>query len=271
MITIFGKDVPTELPELVEPSSTAFCIIDMQNDCCSPGGTGDRAGADLSMYGEIIPRIAGFANLCRQIAVPVLNVQILTLPDGKSDSPAWIRLRLRANKNFDPDNEGIWSFTVAGTWGAEFVSELQPEPGDHLISKYRSSAFHNTDLDLILRSNGIKTVLVAGCTTEGCVESTVRDLCFYDYFGVVLSDCVGSDVRALHVSIDARHGCLPRRHLHLGRGLRGVEGTRPKCGDGDKGAGVRAAQPRLRTRFTMNPRCRGAMSGERLGSRERSY
>ena len=41
-------------------------------------------------------------------------------------------------------------------------------------------------------------MLVAGCTTEGCVESTVRDLCFYDYFGVVLSDCVGSDVPALH-------------------------------------------------------------------------
>ena len=39
---------------------------------------------------------------------------------------------------------------------------------------------------------------MSGCTTEGCVESTIRDLCFYDYFGVVLTDCVGSDVRELH-------------------------------------------------------------------------
>lgn len=73
-----------------------------------------------------------------------------------------------------------------------------PQPGDLFVAKNRSSAFNNTNLDLLLRSNGIKSMLVAGCTTEGCVESTVRDLCFYDYFGIVASDCVGSDVRELH-------------------------------------------------------------------------
>ena len=198
MITVYGKEVPTELAELVDPRSTAFVIIDMQNDCCSVGGTGHRAGADLSMYAEVIPRIAEFAALCRRAGVPVINVRILTLPEGRSDSPAWIRLRLRANKNYNPENEGAWAFTLEGTWGAEFVPGLQPEPVDYVVTKFRSSAFTNTSLDLILRSNGIKTVLVSGSTTEGCVESTVRDLCFYDYFGVVLSDCVGSDVRELH-------------------------------------------------------------------------
>ena len=150
------------------------------------------------MYEATIPPIAAFAKRCREIGVPVINVRILTLPEGKSDSAAWLRLRLRANKSYSPENEGAWSFTVEGTWGAEFVKELEPKQGDFLVTKFRSSAFHNTDLDLLLRSNGIKTVLVAGCTTEGCVESTVRDLCFYDYFGVVLSDCVGSDVTELH-------------------------------------------------------------------------
>ena len=198
MITVFGKSVPTELHELVEPASTALLIIDMQNDCCSEGGSGHLAGGDISMYRETIPRIASLAALCREIGVPVINVGLYTLPDGLSDSPAWIRLRLRANKNFDPENEGIWNFTVEGTWGAEFVPELAPQPGDLFVAKYRSSAFNNTNLDLLLRSNGIKSVVVAGCTTEGCVESTVRDLCFYDYFGIVLSDCVGSDVRELH-------------------------------------------------------------------------
>lgn len=198
MITIHGKDVPTELHELVEPRHTALCIIDMQNDCCSPGGSVDVAGGDLSMYEDTVPRIAELARLCRRIGVPVINVRILTLPDGRSDSPAWMRLRLRANKSYNPENEGAWQFTLEGSWGAEFVPELEPEPGDFVVTKFRSSAFRNTDLDLILRSNGIKTVMVAGCTTEGCVESTVRDLCFYDYFGVVLADCVGSDVRELH-------------------------------------------------------------------------
>lgn len=198
MITVFGKEVPTELHELVEPRSTAFVIIDMQNDCCSVGGSGHQAGGDLSMYAETIPRTAEFAALCRRVGVPVINVGIVTLPEGRSDSPAWLRMKLRANKNYDPANEGVWNFTLEGTWGAEFVPELQPQPGDFVVRKFRSSAFRNTDLDLILRSNGIRSVLVAGCTTEGCVESTVRDLCFYDYIGIVLSDCVGSDVRELH-------------------------------------------------------------------------
>ena len=198
MITIHGKDVPTELSELVDPASSALVVIDMQNDCCSEGGSGHRAGGDVSMYREVVPNIAAFAEACRVASVPVIHVRILTLPDGASDSPAWIRLRLRANSNYDPSNEGAWDFTVEGTWGADFVPELQPQGGEPVVTKFRSSAFHETNLDLLLRSNGIKSVMVAGCTTEGCVESTVRDLCFYDYFGIVLSDCVGSDVRELH-------------------------------------------------------------------------
>jgi nicotinamidase-related amidase len=198
VITVFGKEVPTELHELVDRRQTALLVIDMQNDCCAVGGSAHAAGADLSMYAEIVPRIAELAALCRRVGVPVINVGIYSLPDGRSDSPAWIRLRMRANRNYDPANEGIWQFMVEGTWGAEFIPELQPQPGDFVVRKFRSSAFRNTDLDLILRSNGIRSVLVAGCTTEGCVESTVRDLCFYDYFGIVLSDCVGSDVRELH-------------------------------------------------------------------------
>jgi nicotinamidase-related amidase len=198
MITVLGKEVPTEFNELVDPRSAALLIIDMQNDCCAVGGAAHQAGADLSMYEETIPRIASFAHLCRQVGIPVINVGIYSLPDGRSDSAAWIRMRMRANKNYNPENEGISNYMVEGTWGAEFIPELEPRPGDFLVRKFRSSAFHNTNLDLILRSNAIKSVLVSGCTTEGCVESTVRDLSFYDYFGIVLSDCVGSDVLELH-------------------------------------------------------------------------
>jgi nicotinamidase-related amidase len=198
VISVHGKYVPTELHELVDPGSTALLVIDMQNDCCSPAGTADAAGADLTMYRQTIPRIASFADTCRSVGVPVIHVGLYSLPDGMSDSPAWIRLRLRANKNYDPTNEGAWEFTVEGTWGAEFVRELQPREGELVVKKYRSSAFYETGLDLLLRANDIRTVLVCGCTTEGCVESTVRDLSFHDYFGVVLSDCVGSDVRELH-------------------------------------------------------------------------
>jgi nicotinamidase-related amidase len=198
VISIYGKSVPTELEELVDPSTTALLVIDMQNDCCARGGSADAAGGDMTMYDKAIPRIAAFASLCRETRVPVIHVGLYTLPDGRSDSPAWLRLRLRANKNYDLRNSGIWNFMIEGTWGAQFVDELQPQEVDLVVKKYRSSAFHQTDLDLLLRTHGIESVLVAGCTTEGCVESTVRDLSFYDYFAIVLADCVGSDVRELH-------------------------------------------------------------------------
>jgi nicotinamidase-related amidase len=197
MIRILGKDVPTELRELVDPRHTALLIIDMQNDYCAPAGGAGVGGADLSMYEDIIPRIARIAALCRETGIPVVNVHLIALPGGGSDSPAWTRLRMRANDQYDPDGP-VWHFTVAGSWGARFVDGLTPQPGDVTVTKYRSSAFANTDLDLYLRSNGISTVLVSGCTTEGCVESTVRDATSHDYFPVLLADCVGSDQRDLH-------------------------------------------------------------------------
>ena len=66
------------------------------------------------------------------------------------------------------------------------------------VEKYRSSAFIGTSLDLVLRSAGIKTVVAVGCTTEGCVDSTVRQAGFLDYFPVVPRDCVASDNPSLH-------------------------------------------------------------------------
>jgi nicotinamidase-related amidase len=122
---------------------------------------------------------------------------MITLPGGESDSPAWIRLRMRAGQS-EPAASAGWTFAVAGTWGAEFVADLLPERRDPVVTKYRSSAFHGTDLEVILRSNGVRTVVVTGCTTEGCVESTVRDAGMHDYFTVLASDCVGSDDPVLH-------------------------------------------------------------------------
>ena len=66
------------------------------------------------------------------------------------------------------------------------------------MRKYRSSGFWGTNLNMLLRSNGIKTVVVGGCTTEGCVESTARDAMFNDFYVVIAQDCVASDDKAQH-------------------------------------------------------------------------
>lgn len=199
MIELFGKPVPTELWEMIEPRGTAVVIIDMQNDSCSPGGATDRCGGNLGMYRETIRRIARFTSQARRVGVQIINVGNYSLPDGQSDSPALLRFWLRVDQSYGGKSaEGFWNAFTPGTWGAEFVPDLQPQPGDIQIEKFRSSAFHCTNLDLFLRANGIRTVIVTGCETEGCVESTVRDLCFHDYFPIVLSDCVASSVRELH-------------------------------------------------------------------------
>ena len=69
------------------------------------------------------------------------------------------------------------------------MPELAPEPGDIVVSKHRYSGFYETELDDVLRGLGVTHLLVTGCTTSICVESTVRDAMFRDYHCVVLEDC----------------------------------------------------------------------------------
>lgn len=199
-VRIGGKDVPETLEELVRPGTSALLIIDMQNDFCATGGTSAAAGGDVSMFQEMVPRIAQVATTARGRKIPVIHARMMTLPGGASDSIAWLRLKLRANRNYGKDPDSTYEFTIAGTWGAEIIAELAPHAGDIVVDKFRSSALHATALDDILRAHRVQTVVVTGCTTEGCVESTVRDLTFHDYIPVVLADCVASDHPDLHAA-----------------------------------------------------------------------
>src|SRR6202023_3230146 len=61
---------------------------------------------------------------------------------------------------------------------------------DFVIYKHRYSRFYQTDFDSTLRKLGIPYVLIPGCTTSVCVESTVRDAMFRDYLCVLLEDCM---------------------------------------------------------------------------------
>lgn len=75
-----------------------------------------------------------------------------------------------------------------GTWDYALVDALKPEPGDIVIPKPRYSGFYNTPLDSMLRARGIRTLVFAGIATNVCVESTLRDGFFLEYFGIVLAD-----------------------------------------------------------------------------------
>jgi nicotinamidase-related amidase len=197
LITIDGKDVFTDLAELVDPAYTALLLIDMQRDFVEPSGMFGQLGIDLSMYDQTRPRLAALLAAARERGVLVVHVQNTALPGRMSDSPAQIRFNLRMHASARGDGPAL-RYTVPGTPGHEFVAEVAPLPGELVVRKYRSSAFWGTNLELLLRSNGITTVVVGGCTTEGCVESTARDAMFSDHYVVIAADCVASDDKAQH-------------------------------------------------------------------------
>jgi nicotinamidase-related amidase len=194
---IEGKQVFTELSELVAPAHTALLLIDMQRDFVGSDGFFGSLGIDLTMYDETRPRLAALLEVARRHGVLVIHVQNTALPDRMSDSPAQIRFNMRMHESARRDGPPL-RYTVPGTSGHEFVTELAPLPGELVVRKYRSSAFWGTNLELLLRSNGIQTVVVGGCTTEGCVESTARDAMFSDHYVVIADDCVGSDDKEQH-------------------------------------------------------------------------
>jgi ureidoacrylate peracid hydrolase len=82
------------------------------------------------------------------------------------------------------------------TWGTDIVDELAAGDDDTVLYKTRFSGFYRTELDEILKRSGIRHLIVTGCTTSICVESTIRDAFFRDYHCVVLEDCTAEPMGA---------------------------------------------------------------------------
>jgi nicotinamidase-related amidase len=192
MVEVDGKLVFSTLEELVDPRYTALVVVDMQNDFCSTGFNFDQQGIDISMYPEMVPRLKHLIEGARAASLPVIYIMMTRLPDSKIESPAQLRFTMRLHFATRGPLQPL-QYTVEGTEGQQIIPELIPKPGDLVVRKYRSSGFWGTNLDMLLRSNGIKSIVVTGATTEGCVESTARDGLFNDYYVIVPEDCVASD------------------------------------------------------------------------------
>src|SRR5262249_39068328 len=87
---------------------------------------------------------------------------------------------------------------LEGTWGQDLLEELGARPDEVRVKKNRPSAFHRTNLDMILGAAGIRSVVVAGVITQGCVLATLLDASFHDYYVVLADDCVQSFDQAQH-------------------------------------------------------------------------
>ncbi|MGI8562369.1 MAG: cysteine hydrolase family protein [Candidatus Dormibacter sp.] len=192
-----GKQVFSTLDELVDPAHTALVVVDMQRDFCSAGFSFAQQGIDISMYPPMVPRLVRLVDGARSAGIPVIYIMMTRLPDSKIESPAQLRFTMRLHFATRGPLKPL-QYTMEGSEGQQIIPELSPKPGDVVVRKFRSSGFWGTNLDMLLRSNAIKSIVVTGVTTEGCVESTARDGLFNDYYVIVPEDCVASDDPAQH-------------------------------------------------------------------------
>jgi ureidoacrylate peracid hydrolase len=181
--------VLTAWQEQVDVSHTALVLVDLQNDFVHadgwvarqqvPGFLGDT-GIDA-----VLSRSAALLAAARHAGIPVVFVRMIG--DEKYLSPPMRALYARNHQHERP------TCVAEGTWGAEISADLQPcgGPREYVVDKHRYSAFIGTRLDQLLRSNGIRTIVVGGVATSGCVESTVRDGFMLDYYVVLAGDACG--------------------------------------------------------------------------------
>lgn len=179
---------PENLP--INPSETALIVVDMQNAYASPGGYLDLAGFDIEGAEAVIDKITLLVEAARAAGVIVVFFQNGWDPDyveaGGPGSPNWWKSNALKTMRERPELQG--KLLAKGTWDYQLVDRLKPQPGDIVIEKPRYSAFYNTALDSMLRARGVKTLAFCGIATNVCVESTLRDGFFLEYFGVLLED-----------------------------------------------------------------------------------
>jgi ureidoacrylate peracid hydrolase len=177
-------------PVEVDFNQSAIVVVDMQNAFASKRGMLDIAGADLSGAPRVVSVISQVLSAGRRAGMPVVYLQMGYKPDlsdsGGPQSPNWhkeLGIRLM---NCRPELKG--KLVTQGTWDFAIVDELAPQPGDIVIVKTRYSGFARTPLDAELRARGIRYLFFTGIATNVCVESTLRDAFFLDYWPILITD-----------------------------------------------------------------------------------
>jgi ureidoacrylate peracid hydrolase len=179
-------------PEAIEidESKAAVVVVDMQNAFASKGGMLDIAGVDISGAAAVVEKIASVLERARACGIPVVHLQMGYKPDqsnsGGPNSPNWHKELAMTLMNRRPELKG--KLLTEGTWDFDVVEELEPQASDLVVVKTRYSGFAGTSLDSMLRTRGIRYLFFAGIATNVCVESTLRDAYFLDYWPILLSD-----------------------------------------------------------------------------------
>jgi ureidoacrylate peracid hydrolase len=177
-------------PIRVDADQTAVIVVDMQNAYASPGGYLDLAGFDIGGAARVIEQAGKVVEAARAARVPVIYFQNGWDADyveaGGPGSPNWHKSNALKTMRARPELQG--KLLARGGWDYELVEQLAPKPGDIVLPKTRYSGFFNSQLDSVLRARGIRNIVLVGIATNVCVESTLRDGFFLEYFGILLED-----------------------------------------------------------------------------------
>ncbi len=195
VVTIEAKPGPAS----IDTAKTAVIVVDMQNDFGAKGGMFDRAGIDISGIQKVVDPTARVLASARAADVKIIYLKMGYRPDlsdlGATDSVNRVRhLRMGVGQAVRAPDGRESRILIRDTWNTDIVPQLKPLSDDVIVYKTRFSGFYETDLDARLRKMGIKHLIVTGCTTSICVESTVRDAMFRDYLCVLLADCMSEPI-----------------------------------------------------------------------------
>lgn len=186
MISLPTRPEPLE----IDLAKAAVVVVDMQNAFATAGGLLDLAGHDISGAGPVVRTIHSVLTAARARHVPVVYLQTGYKPDlsngGGDGSPNPRKETALCLMRARPELKG--QLLVEGTWDFQIVDALTPAPGDLVVLKTRYSGFARTTLDAQLRERHIRYLFFVGIATNVCVESTLRDAYFHEYWPILVTD-----------------------------------------------------------------------------------
>ena len=188
--SIMHEIIARPFPFRWEPYQSALLMIDMQKDFVLPGGFGESLGNDVSPLQNIVPACKRVLDFFRSKRLPVIH----TLEAHESDlsdcppsklyrSPAKCRIG-------DPGPMG--RILIRGEEGNAIVDELGPVDGEKVIHKPGKGAFYKTNLLEYLNGMNIRQLIIAGVTTEVCVQTSMREANDRGFDCLLLEDCTES-------------------------------------------------------------------------------
>ena len=173
-----------------EATHTALIVIDMQRDFIEQGGFGASLGNDVARLQAIVPTVARLLEICRSSGILVVHTREGHRADLSDCPPA---KRLRGNPTLRIGDLGAMGrLLIVGEAGQAIVAELAPRHGELVIDKPGKGAFYSTALQDVLRANGITHLLIAGVTTEVCVQTTMREANDRGYQCLLIEDATES-------------------------------------------------------------------------------